>query len=247
LLPSNLVAATLTAVLAGPAVAQSSDWDFAVSPYLWAPGINASVGTALGTVGVDKSSNDVLSDLDLAFMGAFEARNGRWGLIADMFYAKLSGSRATPLGLLFSQGRIETEAKALSGYAAYRVNENERVALDLMAGFRISSLDIDLSLSPGLLAGQRIGVSETWIDPVIGGRARLAITDKWFATAFADVGGFSADIDLTWQAFASLGYQFDPRWSVQAGWRYFSAEKRIEGRDVKTDFSGPLLGFTARF
>ena len=53
-----------------------------------------------------------------------------------------------------------------------------------MAGFRISSLDIDLSLSPGLLAGQRIGVSETWIDPVIGGRARLAITDKWFATAF---------------------------------------------------------------
>ena len=61
------------------------------------------------------------------------------------------------------------------------------------------------------------------------------------------VGGFSADTDLTWQAFASLGYQFNPRWSVQAGWRYFSAEKRIEGRDVKTDFSGPLLGFTARF
>jgi outer membrane receptor protein involved in Fe transport len=247
LLPNTLVAATLAAVLAGPAMAQSSGWDFAVSPYLWAPGINASVGTALGTVGVDKSSRDVLSDLDLAFMGTFEARNGRWGLIADLFYAELSQSRATPLGLLFSRARIEIAAKELSGYAAYRVNENDRVALDLMAGFRVSSIDLDLSLSPGLLGGRRLGVSETWIDPVIGGRVRFAITDKWFATAFGDVGGAGGDSDLTWQAFASLGYQFNPRWSVQGGWRYFSAEKEIEGRDVKIDYSGPLLGFTARF
>jgi hypothetical protein len=102
-------------------------------------------------------------------------------------------------------------------------------------------------LSPGLLAGRRIGVSETWIDPVIGARARVAISDNWFATAFADVGGFGGDSDLTWQAFASLGYQFNPRWSVLGGWRYFSTEKEMDGLDVRTEFSGPLVGFTARF
>ncbi len=238
---------SMSAMLAAPVAAQDSGWTFALSPYLWAPGITSSVGTAWGTVEADKSSRDVLSSLDLAFMGAVEARNGRWSLIADLFYASLSESRVTPLGLLFSRARIETTAKAMSAYAAYQVADSERVALDLMAGFRVSALDIDLSLSPGLLAGQRIGVSETWIDPVIGSRARLAISDNWFATAFVDVGGFGADSDLTWQAFASLGYQLNPRWSVQGGWRYFSAEKQIAGRDVKTDFSGPLLGFTARF
>jgi len=237
----------MTVLLAAPAAAQDSGWSFAFSPYLWAPGIDASVGTGLGTVGVDKNSRDVLSDLDLAFMGVFEARNGRWGLIADLFYAELSQSRATPLGLFFSRARIETTAKELSGYAAYRVSENERIGLDLMAGLRVSYVDLDLSLSPGLLVGRRLSVSETWVDPVIGARARFAITDKWFATAFADVGGSGADSDLTWQAFASLGYQFNPRWSVQGGWRYFSAEKEIEGRDLKIDYSGPLLGFTARF
>ncbi len=170
--------------------AQDQGWSFAVSPYAWVPGITASVGTAWGTVEVEKSGSDVLSNLDLAFMGAFEARNGRWGLIADLFYADISQSRATPLGLLFSRGRIETEAKALSGYAAYRVEQNERVAVDLMAGFRVNSVDLDLSLSPGLLPAQRLGVSETWVDPLIGGRARVAIGDRWFATAFADVGGF---------------------------------------------------------
>ena len=57
---------------------------------------------------------------------------------------------------------------------------------------------------------------------------------------FTAVFGFAY---LTWQAFASLGYPINPRWSVEGGWCYLSAEKEIEGRDVKTDFSGPLLGF----
>jgi hypothetical protein len=65
-----------------------------LSPYAWVPGITAAVDTAWGTVGVDKSSSDLLSRLDIAFMGAFEARNGRWGLIADLFYANLSPFRA---------------------------------------------------------------------------------------------------------------------------------------------------------
>ncbi len=237
----------LCLLLAAPAAAQTSGWSFAVSPYAWVPGITAAVDTAWGTVEVDKSSSDVLSKLDVAFMGAFEARNGRWGLIADLFYADLSQSRATPLGLLFSRARIETEAKALSAYAAYRIHEDDRVSIDLMAGLRVNAVDIELSLSPGLLPGQRLGVSETWVDPLIGGRLRFAITDHWFATALADVGGFDVGSDFTWQVFASLGYQFNERWSVQGGWRHVAIDKEIDGRDVENDFSGPLLGFTVRF
>ena len=243
----NVLATSMAMLIAGPVAAQSPGWSFAVSPYAWVPGITASVGTTWGTVGVTKSSSDVLSKLDLAFMGAFEARKGRWGLIADLFYADLSQSRATPLGVLFSQARIKVNASALSGYAAYRVGQNERFTLDLMAGFRANSLDVNLSLSPGLLAAQRVRVRETWVDPLIGGRARVAITDRWFATAFADVGGFNAASDLTWQGLATVGYQFNERWSVQGGWRYVAIQKKMQGRDVQTDFSGPLLGLTARF
>ena len=234
-------------MLVEPVLAQSTDWSFAISPYAWTPGITSSVETARGTVEVDKSIGDVLSDLDLAFMGAFEARNGRWSLIADLFYSELSASRTSPLGVLFSGVRIETEAQALSGYAGYRVHEDDWVAVDLMAGFRVNSVDINVSLSPGLLQGQSFGASETWVDPLVGGRVRFAITDHWFATALVDVGGFKAGSDLTWLAFASLGYQIDERWSIQGGWRHVSIDKSIDGRDVEIDFSGPLLGFTVRF
>ena len=243
----KLFALSMTALLSVPVAAQDSGWSFALSPYAWPLGLTSSVETAWGTVEVDKSIGDVLSNLDLAFKGAFEARNGRWSLIADLFYADLSASRATPLGVLFSGVRIETEARALSGYAAYRVHENDQVAVDLMAGFRVNSIDLDLSLTPGRLAGRRFGMSETWVDPLIGGRARFDITDRWFATLFADVGGFRAGSDLTWQIFGSFGYQFNERWSVQGGWRYVAIEKTIDGRDVEIDLNGPLLGFTVRF
>ena len=246
-LQAKVFAASLTGLLAAPVAAQDSGWSFALSPYLWAPGIKSSVDTVWGSVEVDKDTGDVLSSLDLAFMGALEARNGRWGLIADLFYADLSESRATPLGLLFSRARMEVEAKAMSAYVAYRVADDERAAIDLMAGLRVSAIDLDLTLSPGRLPRQRLGVSETWVDPVIGARARVALGDKWFATVFGDVGGAGGDSDLTWQLFASIGYQIDPRWSVQGGWRWFSAEKEIDGLDVETDFSGPLLGLTVRF
>jgi hypothetical protein len=148
--------------------------------------------------------------------------------------------------LQIDDGRL-TEAKALSAYAAYRIHEDDRVSIDLMGGFRVNSVDIDLSLSPGLLPGQGFGNGETWVDPLIGGRARFAMTDHWFATALADVGGFDVGSDLTWQVFASIGYQFNERWSVQGGWRYVAIDKEIDGRDVETAFSGPLLGFTMRF
>ncbi len=104
-------------------------------------------------------------------MGAFEARNGRWSLIADLFYANISQSRPTPLGVLFSQVEIETEAKLLSGYAGYRVFEGGQIAVDLMAGFRVNSVDLDVSLAPDLLQGQRFGMSEN-LGRSAGRRAR---------------------------------------------------------------------------
>lgn len=240
----------LAVMLAAPVAAQDagdSGWEFAISPYLWASGIESSVETQWGTVGVDLSASDIFSNLDFAFMGVFEARKSRWGLIADVFYVDLSASRDNPLGGAFSRARVGTKAKALSAYAAYRVSDSEQIAVDLLGGFRVSELDIGLTLSPGGLPGQSLGVSETWVDPVVGARVRYEIGGSWFATAFADVGGFGGDSDSTWQVFASVGYQLDERWSFQAGWRHYSAEKEIDGVDVETEFDGPLLGLTFRF
>ncbi len=243
----RVVAGLLIAAVHGPALAQENTWSFAFSPYLWAPGVSNSVETRFGTLDADASIGDVLSATDFALMGAFEARNGRWGLIADLVHSDLTERSDTPVGVLFSQARVDTDLTMATLYAGYRLHETDRVAVDLLGGARAVWLDIDLALTPGALPARSFGLSESWVDPLVGGRVRVALAERWFATALADVGGFDAGSDLTWQVLATLGYQFNPRWSVQGGWRQLAIEKEIEGRDVELDLGGPAIGFTVRF
>jgi len=234
-------------VLTTATAATVAGWTFAVSPYLWAPGVSSAIDTRFGELSTDASIGDVVSSTNFALMGLFEARNGRWGLIADLVYSDLSERNDTPFGVLFSQARVDTRLTLASVYSAYRVYETPQVAVDVLGGARSVSMDIEVSLSPGALPGQSFGLSEDWVDPLIGGRVRVDFADQWFGTVFADVGGFDGDSDSSWQAVAILGYQFNDRWSLQGGWRQLSIDKEIEGRDTSIDLGGPLLGFTARF
>jgi hypothetical protein len=234
-------------LLAGPAAAQSSGWSFALTPYAWLPGMKTSTDTPFGSVDADTSGSDALSALDFAFMGALEARHGRWGLIGDLLYSDLSQDKDTPFGQLFSRARVETKVLAFTGYAAWRAYETDRVALDVLGGFRYYDMKVDLTLEPGTRQGRSFELHEKWTDPVIGGRARVDFTDTWFATGIVDYGGFDGSNDSTWQAIAVAGYQFNERWSLQGGWRYLDIEKEIGGRDVAVELSGPILGFTVRF
>lgn len=245
LLACGLSAAPATAQ---EAAAPSSDgWQFALTPYVWLPGLKTSVGTSQGTVNVDSSASDAISGLNMAFMGAFEARKGRWGLLLDLIYADLSASQSTPFGVLWDKANVDTRMTAFSVYAGYRVIENDKGWLDVLLGGRFYSLDVDTALKPGLARGRNYDLSDDWADPLIGLRGRYAFNDTWFATASGDAGGFGGGSDESWQAIATVGYQIDPRWSIQGGWRYMAVEKKISGRDVEVDLSGPILGFTARF
>lgn len=235
-------------VPASPVLAQeATGWTFAISPYAYLPALSSSVGTEFGSVSADSSTSDILSDLDMAFMGAFEARNGRWSLILDLLYADLAADQATPLGLFFSKARVETQLSMFTTYAGYRVYETDRAAIDLLGGGRFFWLDVDLKLEPGILEGRSESLDDNWADVVVGVRGRFDLTDSWFATGLADFGGMGGGSSESWQIFGSIGYQFDPRWSAQAGWRYVSIEQRIDGQNVELDLNGPILGFTYRF
>ncbi len=203
--------------------------------------------TRFGTLDADAGIDDVRSATHFAFMGAVEARHGRWGIIGDLVYSDLSERKDAPFDQLFSKARVETELTMTTFYGSYRSHEDARIALDILGGVRAVWLDFDVALEPGVLRARSFDLEESWVDPVLGSRARFAVTDRWFATALADIGGFGFGSDLSWQVLATVGYQFNDRWSVQGGWRQIGIETEIEGRDVELDPGGPILGFTARF
>jgi len=97
LIPAALYATQLLAV-AGPAASDSapitmppppSPWEFRLQPYAWLTAIDGSTGPERFTADIDAGFDDVFDVLDMAAALQFEARRGRWGFIADAFYAEL--------------------------------------------------------------------------------------------------------------------------------------------------------------
>jgi hypothetical protein len=239
-------AALAFAAIALPAQAQDSGWSYSLTTYLWATDTSVSAETPTGhTVEGELSFSDALKDLDFAFMGSFEARNGKWGLLTDAMYFKLSPGNETP-GPLVDEVNMRTQMTVLSAYAAYRAYEDPTVAIDLAGGLRWAKLDTDVSLSGGPLDGQDFSSDDDWVEPVIGVRLNTRLSDRWSATLFADYGGFDGDSD-TWQAAVSLGYELNDRWTLRGGYRYMEFNREIDGRDISLDQSGLLLGATYRF
>ena len=196
---------------AGPATAQ--DWTLSTSLYGWVPGLSASVDTRFGEAESDATGSDALDALDMAFMGTLEARYGRWGLIGDLLYAKLSTDADSPLDLRFSDADLETEVTAFSGYALYRTYEDTHLVLDAGGGFRAFGVGLEVRLdSADSRPDFDFSQDESWAVPLVAVRAIVPFNDKWFATAFVD-GGLTAD-NTTWQVFSSVGYRFDERWST---------------------------------
>jgi hypothetical protein len=235
----------LVALAAAVPAAAEERWQVSVSPYLWVPTLTNTLETPFGDVSSSLSRSDVLGDLDFALMGVVDARRGRLTLALDLVYSDLTTERGTPLGALFDKARVGMKLTALTGYAGWRLHEDERVSFDLMGGLRHFRLDSTLTLTPGALAGREYDFDDDWTVPVLGARSVVRFDGGWFGTLTADLGSW--DGDYTWQGVATIGRRLGENWSVQGGWRYMEFDRSVDGADLKVELNGPLLGATYRF
>jgi opacity protein-like surface antigen len=242
---SSLVGVASAVVILGTqaAFAQDHDWDYKATIYLFMP----ETVTTIGSIETKLSFSDALDNLDFAFMGAFEANNGRWGFIADYMYTDLTFNGDT-LGPVFSGADTSVTLKVFNGYATYRVLETSDVKVDLLGGFRWFGVDSEITLvgGPGPGPAPSASADADWIDPVIGARSRFRLSDRWFGTAAFDYGGFSSDSE-TWQALLTAGYEINENWTVQGGYRYLEVDHDMNGTDFNLSQSGLLLGTSYRF
>jgi hypothetical protein len=188
----------------------SSTWQFQAIGYGWATAINGEVGVHnLPPVDVNADFPDVLKRLDAALMGSFLAKNGEWMVMTDLVWAKLSddalvkppGTRRPVLAALWPGTHVELGLRQLvaSSIVGYRLPfVSPEVELYATAGVRYQRLTAQLKATPGLvpITISRGGV-EDWADPIVGLAFNWRITDRWFANALADVGGFGVGSEFT--------------------------------------------------
>jgi hypothetical protein len=129
------------------------------------------------------------------------------------------------------------------------------VQFDLTGGARYVYLKttVDIDLTPGsaglLPSSYEVEESKDYIEPVLGARTRLAITDRLLVNVRGDVGGFGigSASDFTWQVVAGLGYQITDRTLLSAGYRQLDIDYKSSDLEVDMCQKGPFVACTIRF
>ncbi|NEJ17159.1 hypothetical protein GR211_29935 [Rhizobium leguminosarum] len=224
-----------------------SGWTFTFSMYGWISGIEGDVGAGGRTTHIDASIDDILSNLDIAVMGLAEARYGRFGVFTDLNYVKLSTSRDTPFGILASSVDFTVHSLMWTAAGEYRLVDQRNASLDVFAGFRLFSIENELDFNPpGPLGGVGLSQTETWADPIVGLKGRVSITEQFYLTGWALIGG-GASSDLVWDVMGGAGYQFTDSISAVAGYRAAGVDYENDGFVYDVVQQGPILGVTFRF
>ncbi len=124
--------------------ADSDEWQFTITPYLWVASIQGSAGAESVNAGIDTGYTFLsLDNLEGAFFVAAAASIGRWAIQTDMLFLKFADdfvvdSLATA---------IDFEGSILELSAAY--HPKSLAYTRFIFGVRRVSLETGVSLTPG--------------------------------------------------------------------------------------------------
>lgn len=235
----------------------SEEWVFQLTPYVWFMSMEGNVTVKGQKSSIDMDFNDIFKQLNVAAMIEGEVRYGRYGLYANVTYAELSDEvHGTLLNLDATVKPLWLGFGAFYRLGPWNLGEvidgnTATVTVDPYVGGRYTYLDMELDLKPG----PNFSGHQDWIDPVVGLRTNVALSERWNFVAFGDVGGFGVGSDFAWQAAGLVGYRFglfgDNDANVMLGYRalYQDYETGSGTDKFKWDVTlyGPVLALSVQF
>ncbi|MHC4155117.1 MAG: hypothetical protein ACYST6_09385 [Planctomycetota bacterium] len=267
-----LTAFLFSVSIAWPAYAQgqqsSSDgWDIYLMPYVWFAELESD-STLSGLEGsAELSLCDIIDYLDFAASGRVEAWNkNKWGLTFDGLYLNVGADD----GFEGSRGLVDfrLDADIRLGMAdfgfAYRLfderfgdNNEQKLTFEPYGGLRYTYLRQKVKLEqdiPGIgSAEEKIGDSQDWVEPFVGGRIRWDLNERLALTIRGDAGGFGigSASKLTWNLVPGGTYKLSENVTFEAGYRILDIDySRGSGTDkfaIDARAEGPIFGVTILF
>lgn len=229
--------------------AEESDdggWEVALVPYIWASAMKVDVDTPQGeNIELDESFTDILSSIKFVFMGALDARKGRFVTLNDLIFLSTGSETDGTIGPIPLEVEADMKSTVATSTVGYRAVDKGPMYLDIMAGARISSISVDLDVTAPLNSYERDN-SKTKISPVIATRARVPLGKNWGFAMYGDVGGFGIG-STSWQLLGSVQHDVSKHWRLGAGWRHFVVLHNKGKFDVDLTLTGPFFTAAYRF
>lgn len=255
-----LLASAVFAALAAPARAQDTTtepapadrWTVTVAPYLWMISLDGDASIGRIDTDVDVPFRDALQDLSFGAMLLGTVRRGRLGLAVDAVFARVSSDETV--------GPFDLDLRSDLGQVAiapfYRILEHRygetatgrplRFFVEPLAGARINWLRGEIQVR----GGRQVDQTELWVDPIVGVRTGLDLSERFAVFAEGDIGGVVTGADLAWNLQAHLAYRtelFGREAILSAGYRAYAFDYESGRFEVDVIQHGPIIGTAIRF
>lgn len=187
-----------------------------VTPYIWTARLDGRVSPFQRgpTISVEKPFSDVVDDLNFGGFISVWGRYDRFVLSGDIMsvdttdihnVGPLPAFSIPGLGVIPLGGNIDTKVDTKQFTATlmggYRVIDAPGFSLDALAGARVWHISNSVKVTGSLGdLSQSAGYHESfgWVDPLVGLRTFLPITQNISVQGQADIGGFGVGSDFTW-------------------------------------------------
>jgi hypothetical protein len=239
-------------------------WTFVVAPYLWAISLDGDAEVKGVETDVDVPFSDAVKDLSFGGMLLVDARRGRFGIAANGVFTRVSPNEEVgPIEIDATSDLAQLGVGPYYRAIAWQYGETAagqplRLIVEPWVGARLNHLRLELELNrQGRFqdvdlgrVGQHFDDSETWVDPIVGTRFALNLTERWIVAGEADVGGVLAGSDLSWNVQGYLGYRtsvLGQPTTFAIGYRALYVD--YDHNEFKWDVTqhGPILGALLRF
>lgn len=234
-------------------VASAADtWQYSITPYFFAAGIDATVGVGNVETDVDLNAGDVLESTESGFMAMLSARKGKWTFAFDGSYFQLkdgeSSSVTGPFGRATAEGTVELTNRqwVYQPMLAYQLLD-DRLKMAVYGGARYTRLranmnvaiDTSLAAFPG--NERDFKAEKKWTDYVVGTHGSFPVADRWSLVGMADV-GTGEDSDISYQLLGAIKWQFHETVSASLGYRMLHQEFEEDAFSWDATYSGFILG-----
>ena len=247
----NYIVAALAATLSGGVLAAGdAEWNYNLSPYIWFAGMEGDVSPLrnLPPTELDMSAADALDDTESSFMLILDAKRGKNGFYLDLFYSDVHSTENIDAA---TSTRLHSTTETYMFTAAYarEIANTDHSNLDFITGLRLWSIDAGVSINsqvPELnLSGDN---SESWVDPFIGLKGKIAIPDSnFFFTGGVIYGGFNINADYFYEISLNAGYRWTDSLSTLLGYRQYKLDYDQNNFLYDVKQAGWQLGLTWAF
>jgi hypothetical protein len=235
---ASAVAVTLMASAAALPAQAGEAWEFEITPYLWASGIDADVIVRNQPASVSADFSDIIKAFDIGGAFLMRAQRGHLVLWTQLDYFKLSTDKLDDQP---QNGSLDLDQLLVTaGIGRNFGKPGGRQSVDVLLGVRHLGLDTKLQIDTiGTFTGNK-----SYTDPLIIIRPSFQLSERWRLNPTFSY-GTGGDSESTYELQPQLQFQMTEHAALRFGYRkvHYDIKNSSNGNSFDGSFNGPFIGF----